>query len=1414
MAASRKRLLSQIATLSRKNLIITRRQWLFNLFRCLIAPVLLAWFIARAPQLFSPPLKLGLGEVTTIPNLVTSFRTGKLIWADLTGNTGSSPSLEAQEVMSLITEGFDEGQMSRVIRISHADDLVTACPPNFQQVSDCFGAVLFDSPFTSRPLHYTILSNIGEFPQVDVENHVGVIETKLFPLQWAVDKALIRFSGGAAVGNLQAPHHRAYTRERKEDKLIRMQASFLRGIKEVTVLGLVAGLFGVVFHLAGSVMSEHSESLTAYLDVMGAKPLARILSGYLSISILHMPSWVIMAIFWQKHIFVSASFPLILSINILSGLLLASWTLNALWLFVRAPSLAALGCSTLAMVLSMLGLTDRWKPMEAILLIVVFPPSFFTLAIRSVARWGLAFRVLNIKSPDTSGITLYTLLVAGTIAIFVHLAIAYVLDDWMSGRGALRRSWHRKSSQEYSNDTAIVINNLSVVHKTSTWLAPRNPPVVAAENFSLSIAKAGIHVLCGTNGSGKTSILECVCGLRAPTKGSISYGKDAIPLDSKHTLGVVPQRDVLWPELTVLEHVEIWNSVKSEGKDDCGTILMQCDLWDKRHRQAQFLSGGEKRKLQLAIALIGGSKTLIIDEVSSAVDPISRRLIQNTLLSVKADRAILMTTHHLDEAEIIADSVILVAPPGRILRTGSPALLKQEVTDLNGYCLQLHFPARSHFSEAHSDGPTEALSLLKGLLPGSSMREDGLLRLGTSDPSIVSKALRLLDSKRSMLGHVTVDVRHATLEDVFLAATAESGQDMSFLAEGSSKRLQTRDSFIHRAASPRSPLPLTHSSTRSLIKTLKSSPTFALVKKRLIISSRQWSIMLFALLLAVGTSYTPTRFFAHRSAQCYLEPKLGSPIPMFIKKSPFFARRIFSLRAFPVIDPPDSLPGLGIKHTNVSASSTFMDTMVNGKNGFYFGGAQLTSPNQTTIVWEAGLGNPAGPTLLNIVSNYIADTLKLSDSNVPFLSPDFAFLPEAPSRGLGDSIKWMAFMGTAMAVYPIISALYVTKERLTGVKSMQLSNGFSPSALWSGHLMAELPLILAIATAVVFLFEQTGQFSNFVLLWLVMVIYGLTASAFAFVASLLMDSPIIAFIMAAMYQEATVLGMVSGYLWTTTQLFTFEDPPAMLDKLHAVLGAIAPAPNIVRATFLAGNTYWEFCDESGRFNPSRNVLAFNRFGGPLLYLTLQTTLLFSFLVAYDSGWFDELGSWRARLQHLIRPRRIVNGEWSYELVPEDSPRSSRNAPLQVVGISKTHSNQHRRTLDNVSFTVRNGIFALLGPNGAGKSTLFNIIQGYVSPDSSPARGDVVINGISMFKDPAGARSRLGVCLQANTLDEHLTVEEHLRLYAMCHNVDERRFKDVLEATRLDNYRSRLAGALSGGNKASQLHYLATALFAY
>ncbi|KAG8931138.1 hypothetical protein FRC02_003162 [Tulasnella sp. 418] len=1232
MAASRKRLLSQIATLSRKNLIITRRQWLFNLFRCLIAPVLLAWFIARAPQLFSPPLKLGLGEVTTIPNLVTSFRTGKLVWADLTVNTGSSPSLEAQEVMSLITEGFDEGQMSRVIRISHADDLATACPPNFQQVSDCFGAVLFDSPLTSRPLHYTILSNIGEFPQVDVENHVGVIETKLFPLQWAVDKALIRFSGGAAVGNLQAPHHRAYTRERKEDKLIRMQASFLRGIKEVTVLGLVAGLFGVVFHLAGSVMSEHSESLTAYLDVMGAMPLARILSGYLSISILHMPSWVIMAIFWQKHIFVSASFPLILSINILSGLLLASWTLNAVWLFVRAPSLAALGCSTLAMVLSMLGLTDRWKPMEAILLIVVFPPSFFTLAIRSVARWGLAFRVLNIKSPDTSGITLYTLLVAGTIAIFVHLAIAYVLDDWMSGRGALRRSWHRKSFQEYSNDTAIVINNLSVVHKTSTWLAPRNPPVVAAENFSLSIAKAGIHVLCGTNGSGKTSILECVCGLRAPTKGSISYGKDAIPLDSKHTLGVVPQRDVLWPELTVLEHVEIWNSVKSEGKDDCGTILMQCDLWDKRHRQAQFLSGGEKRKLQLAIALIGGSKTLIIDEVSSAVDPISRRLIQNTLLSVKADRAILMTTHHLDEAEIIADSVILVAPPGRILRTGSPALLKQEVTDLNGYCLQLHFPARSHFSEAHSDGPTEALSLLKGLLPGSSMREDGLLRLGTSDPSIVSKALRLLDSKRSMLGHVTVDVRHATLEDVFLAATAESGQDVSFLAEGSSKRLQTRDSFIHRAASPRSPLPLTHSSTRSLIKTLKSSPTFALVKKRLIISSRQWSIMLFALLLAVGTSYTPTRFFAHRSAQCYLEPKLGSPIPMFIKKSPFFARRIFSLRAFPVIDPPDSLPGLGIKHTNVSASSTFMDTMVNGKNGFYFGGAQLTSPNQTTIVWEAGLGNPAGPTLLNIVSNYIADTLKLSDSNVPFLSPDFAFLPEAPSRGLGDSIKWMAFMGTAMAVYPIISALYVTKERLTGVKLMQLSNGFSPSALWSGHLMAELPLILAIATAVVFLFEQTGQFSNFVLLWLVMVIYGLTASTFAFVASLLMDSPIIAFIMAAMYQEATVLGMVSG------------------------------------------------------------------------------------------------------------------------------------------------------------------------PNGAGKSTLFNIIQGHVSPDSSPARGDVVINGISMFKDPAGARTRLGVCLQANTLDEHLTVEEHLRLYAMCHNVDERRFKDVLEATRLNNYRSRLAGALSGGNK--------------
>ena len=147
-------------------------------------------------------------------------------------------------------------------------------------------------------------------------------------------------------------------------------------------------------------------------------------------------------------------------------------------------------------------------------------------------------------------------------------------------------------------------------------------------------------------------------------------------------LGVCTQKDVLYDLLSVSEHLRFLCELKGipdyEIEANVDYIIEKCNLVDEKNKYSKNLSGGNKRKLSLAMALVGGSKIVFLDEPSSGLDPNSRRLIWDILEKVREEkRTIILTTHHLEEAEHLAQRIGIMAK-GKLLTVGTNEFIKTQ----------------------------------------------------------------------------------------------------------------------------------------------------------------------------------------------------------------------------------------------------------------------------------------------------------------------------------------------------------------------------------------------------------------------------------------------------------------------------------------------------------------------------------------------------------------------------------------------------------------------------------------------------------------------------------------------------------------------------------------------------------------
>ncbi len=202
----------------------------------------------------------------------------------------------------------------------------------------------------------------------------------------------------------------------------------------------------------------------------------------------------------------------------------------------------------------------------------------------------------------------------------------------------------------------------------------------AVDGIDLRVLEGIVFALLGPNGAGKTTTVEILEGLRRPTAGSARVlGQDITRSyeSIREVVGILPQDFEPFDRLTPREHIRYFARLfgRAADREEISRILLMVGLMDRADVQARKLSGGEKRKLGIALALVGTPRLVFLDEPTTGLDPAARRDLWGIIRGLRrGGRTVVLTTHYIEEAEALADDVAIMMK-GRIVARGSPESL-------------------------------------------------------------------------------------------------------------------------------------------------------------------------------------------------------------------------------------------------------------------------------------------------------------------------------------------------------------------------------------------------------------------------------------------------------------------------------------------------------------------------------------------------------------------------------------------------------------------------------------------------------------------------------------------------------------------------------------------------------------------
>ena len=1256
--------------------------------------------------------------------------------------------------------------------------------------------------------NYTIRADGALGTKIVVGSDDNDQEIYPIPMQHAIDFAIASLNSTIDQAALpQTVNEYTYTSLSQKQRNDQIRVRYMNGIIQILGVAFFIGISVVTYQLVGLVASERELGMSQLIECMMPNQrrwqpqMARMISYHLAFDIIYLPGWVVIAIIFGLGVFSKTSLGILIVFHILSGLALCSFSLFGAAFFKKAQ-LSGITIIIINELLAVLAQVLGKSSTGAVaVLSLLFPSMNYTFFTILMAHWEQENMATNLVKAAPNypsklpGIVLWVFLI---VQIIVYPILASVVETTLWGTA----SKGRQINSDEGSQAAVELSGFTKIYKPNWFqrnigarFGKKKDTVVAVNGLNLTVLRSQIVVLLGANGSGKSTTLEAIAGLSTVTSGTIA-------VDGSHGIGLCPQKNVVWGDLTVQEHVSIFNRLKSSGKialkKENDELIRACDLDRKIGARAKTLSGGQLRKLQLSMMFTGGSRVCCVDECSSGVDALARRRLIDILLAERkrSNRTLIFTTHFLDEADLLSDYIAILSK-GNLKAEGTAPAIKASLG--NGYRVHLyHTP----------DGP--AAPFFEGIAR-EVMYDQTIYTV--ADSAQASAFIIKLEEK----GFNEYQVNGPTIEDAFMKVSEEMvGTHKIQPALTESKEVPV--AIEARLSDEKSSEPEIVDKGLQLMNGNEIGPFrqgWVLFRKRSTVLQRNWMPFAAAFLIPVIAAGLVTLFLnGFHSPGC--SPTSAISVSD-ISSLAYLVDYDIVLGPSSRISPADLarvatvLPGAGSTSGGgsiLNASALHMVDTLDDFNQYINQNYQNVTPggiflgdgtSPTTFVYQGD-----GDISLATITQNVLDVLL---TNVSISSQFQAFdIPWAP--GIGNSLQLVVYFGLAMSAAPAFFALYPTVERLRNVRALHYSNGVRALPLWLAYVSFDFIISLASSVIAIVIFSAASKtFYHPEYLFVCFFLYGLTSTLVAYVVSLVARSQLAAFAFTAGGLAVSLLLYFIAWLSTLTYAPT-DKVDSYVNIVHFCVSIVFPTGSLVRSLAVSLNIFSLLCrDRSIASYPGEITL----YGGPILYLILQSLFLFGILLWYDSGF---------QISTVLRGRKVGKGSPSQQVDTEEilsctdsdisaeiarvtSPLASKTDGLRVLHLTKKFGSNV--AIADISFGVKRGeTFALLGPNGAGKSTTISLIRGDIRPSPNldrTGKGEVFIENIPLSRRRATARQHLGVCPQFDAMDQ-MTVLEHLRFYARIRgvvNVDHN-VKEVLRAVGLSAFSTRMAAKLSGGNK--------------
>uniref|UniRef100_A0AAX7TTQ3 ABC transporter domain-containing protein n=1 Tax=Astatotilapia calliptera TaxID=8154 RepID=A0AAX7TTQ3_ASTCA len=940
-------------------------------------------------------------------------------------------------------------------------------------------------------------------------------------------------------------------------------------------------------------------------------------------------------------------------------------------------------------------------------------------------------------------------------------------------------------------EPAGLVSGIKIKHLAKVSMG--NKTRQAVRDLTVNMFEGQITVLLGHNGAGKTTTLSMLTGLFPPTSGRAYISGYDICQDMaliRRSLGLCPQHDVLFDNLTVQEHLLFYAQLKGYSKDkipdEVDRIIRILNLEDKRHARSKTLSGGMKRKLSIGIALIGDSKVVMLDEPTSGMDPSARRGTWDLLQGEKRGRTILLTTHFMDEADLLGDRIAIMAG-GELQCCGSPLFLKNKYGA--GYHMVIVKDALCNVSEI--------TRLVHMYVPNATLESSAGAELSYILPKESTSRFELLfaelEMNREELGIASYGASVTTMEEVFLRVgkLVDSSLDIQAIQLPALQYQHERRSHDWTMDDASSISGLTDVTDFTDSGTLISEDCsniklntgvrlhlqqfYAMFLKRALYSWRNWKVMVAQFL--VPLVFTVVALFVARTLPSHNDaPKLSlglsrygpTRVPVSLQSGAGPLASAWATFVLPVdfndyiLTQADEEGGSFNEHCVVGA---------------VFRGSSNHFAEATAYFNNEGYHTPA--TALMMVDNALFKLLagpnaSIQAGNYP-MPRNLSESAQNHKTGFAIAINLMYGMASLSSTF----ALLLVTESSIKSKHVQQVSGVYLANFWFSALLWDLVNFLLPCLLMLVVFQAFGisaflEDNHLIDVLLLLLLYGWAVVPLMYLLSFLFSTA------ATAYTRLTIFNMISG---------TLQHMSHLLDKVFLIFPNYCLGMSF--SQFYQNYEYISFCTSNITYQRNYFSMSEPGVGRFLVAFSVQGVVFIILLFVIELQCIHTL--WRLFTSLFRRSKKVDELRGCLKRLKYFFMVNLQTF-LLLVGESLL-------AVDRLSLAVGKGeCFGLLGFNGAGKTTTFKMLTG----DESVTSGDAFIDGYSIRRDIKKVQQRIGYCPQFDAVLDHMTGRETLSMYARLRGIPEKYVsgcvENVLRSLLLEPHADKLVRSYSGGNK--------------